>query len=81
METQEAAELALHEKEDCLEALNGRVAAGILGYVFLEMVESVIEERERVIEDRDFGRGERHFSITWRKWEMTYGMLLRKREL
>ena len=41
------------EVEDCLEALSGHVAARIVGCLFLEIVESVIEERERVIEERE----------------------------
>ena len=39
-------ELPLREIEDCLEVLSGCVAAGIVGCLFLEIVERVIEERD-----------------------------------
>ena len=45
--------LALHDIEDCLEALSGHIADGIGGSFFLETVESVLEERERVIQERE----------------------------
>ena len=73
VETLEAVALAFHEIEDSLEALSGLVAAAVVKSIFLEIVESVIKERER-----DFDRRETHFSITWRV--MTYGMPLRKRD-
>ena len=53
VETLGAAELALRQIEDCLEALNGRVAAGIVGSLFVQIVESVTEERERIMEERE----------------------------
>ena len=46
VETREAAELAFGETEDCLEALSGCVAARIVGYLFLNIVERVIKERD-----------------------------------
>lgn len=53
METPEAAELALHQTEDCLELLSGRGVPGIVGSLFIQIVESVIEERERLRQKRD----------------------------
>ena len=53
VETPEAAELALHEIEDFIEALSGHVADGIVGSLFLEIMENVIKERERVIKERE----------------------------
>ena len=50
METPEAAKLALREIEDCLEILSGHVAAGITGSLFLEIVETAFEEKERIME-------------------------------
>lgn len=46
--TLEAVELTPHEIEDCLKALNGCVAARIVECLFLEIVERVIKEREKL---------------------------------
>ena len=53
VETLETAELGLHEINNCLEALNGSVKAGVIGSLFLKIVEIVIEERERLWQERD----------------------------
>lgn len=94
METPEDAQLVLHQVEDPLEAPSGHVAAGIEEFLFVQMVQSVIEEKElsrretgllkrqrRLLRrEGDFGRRERHFSTAWRNWMMTYGMPLKKRD-
>ena len=46
METLEAGELVLCEIEDCLEALSGHVVAGIVGCLFIKIVERVIKESD-----------------------------------
>ena len=46
VETPEAAELAIPELKDCLETLGGCVTAGIVGSLFMEIVENVIQEKE-----------------------------------
>ena len=53
VETPEATELALHQIEDCLEDLSGCVVASIVGSLFIQKVESVIEERQRLWQERD----------------------------
>ena len=50
VETLEAAELAPCELEDCLETLGGWAVAGIVGSLFIEIVENVIQEKERISE-------------------------------
>ena len=42
-------ELALCEIQDCLEALSGYVTAKIMGCLSLEIVERVIEERDKLL--------------------------------
>ena len=56
-----------HEIEDCSEALRGRVAARMVGCLFLEIVEGGF-------------RRKRHFSDAWGNCVMIYRMPLRKRD-
>lgn len=46
VEIPEVMELALHEIGDCLGALRGCVAAGIVGWLFLETLKRVTQERD-----------------------------------
>ena len=48
VETPGAVELALSEIEDCLEVLSGHVAAGIVGCLYLKIVERDIKERDKL---------------------------------
>lgn len=67
VETLEAVELTICKIGDCLVALRGHVASGIVGGCFSRYCKGL-------------PRSEIHFDVAWMSWAMNCGMPLRKRQ-